>query len=398
MLPHEAEDVNQLDFNKAETLDELMRFYSSSGSNDRAVTNTLYGLNSTGVKSVVPQNQDMVGYVFFTRPLLNLTTYNIRNVRQMYNLLTTDENSIYRYVRCMLDPRLQRRELNEDFWKTLATGGFPGHKQFIDCPLVHTRCAFIPVLTNTITSLTGWPDKVITAFNTPEGLMREQWGIADSSTAIYNNFTLNATFENIANEPLTALFDTWIDYMANVFSNMMSPYIDMIVENEIDYNTRIYVLVMDSTRRYVKKIAATGASFPLNSPSGKYFDFNKGSVFSDTKEHNIQFNCYGAQYNDYITIKEFNYSCSLFDQPIQDMLNLEESQLMETRANRKSRQALFQQVTTGSNMYYKVPRGLLSFFSYAAIPLINFETTELEWWIKGTQQAFKDFQRVKLRR
>ena len=52
--------------------------------------------------------------------------------------------------------------------------------------------------------------------------------------------------------------------MSLVFEGKLVPYFDYMAENTIDYNTRIYRLVTDSTHMYVTKIAATGYAFPIS--------------------------------------------------------------------------------------------------------------------------------------
>ena len=106
--------------------------------------------------------------------------------------------------------------------------------------MVDENNGFIPILTNLITKCDGWPDTVIPTFTTKEGMRREQWGMADGSIDIYESWDMNTSFRNIRDEPLILLFDTWLKYMTYVYEDLMSPYMDFIAENEIDYNTRIY--------------------------------------------------------------------------------------------------------------------------------------------------------------
>jgi len=99
-------EVYSIDFNKVDTLDKFYALTQQTGSIDKAISNNLYGINHQGVKSIISENRDSYGYVFFTRPQLNMSTYNLRNLRHFYSLLTTDHATIQRYVRCTLDPRI----------------------------------------------------------------------------------------------------------------------------------------------------------------------------------------------------------------------------------------------------------------------------------------------------
>lgn len=334
------------DLNKIESLDEFYALTQSIGSIEKAIGNNLYGLNHQSTKGVVPENRDSYGYVFFTRPQLNLSTTNIRNIRKMYSLLTKDEMSIQRYVRCMLDPRLK--------FDNIST------------PLVDSQSPFIPVFTNNIKNLSGWPDEVVPTFTSKEGVRREQWAIVDGFMDIYDSFDIDCTFRNTKDEPIILMLETWLRYMSNVFEGMMSPYMDFITENEIDYNTRIYRVILDESKRYVKKIAATGASFPVNVPTGKVFDYSDSSKYADqNKDINVRFKCIGAMYNDDILVPEFNAVSAIFNGDIANMLNKKAHNMV------------------------KIPYELLSMFNNRGYPVINTDTLELEWWISKNSLTYK---------
>jgi hypothetical protein len=340
---------NNVDFSKIKSIDEFYALTQPHGSIDKSLGNALYGISHQGVKGVIPENRDGHGLVFFTRPQLNLSTTNIRNIRKMYSLLTTNPTSIQRYVRCMLDPYL------------------PFIKNPITTPLVDPELAFIPVLTNTIKNMSGWPDIVLPTFTSREGIRREQWTIGDGMIDIYDSYDIDCTFRNIKDEPIIMMMETWLMYIANVFEGKMSPYIDFITENEIDYNTRIYRIVLDESKLFVKKIAATGASYPINVPTGKIFDFSDAQVYNDqNRDINIRFKSVGAMYNDDILIREFNLTSAIFSKAVRDKL--------DGRANN----------------LVKIPIGLLDVFNNRGIPLINESTLELEWWINKNSLTYKN--------
>lgn len=348
--------TKEVDTKNIKSLDDFFTLTQNLGSSDKAVSNNLFGLSNDGVKGILPENRDSYGMVFFTRPQLNLSKNNIMNIRKMYSLLNNDPNSIHRYVRCMLDPRLAAFKIGD------GTGAL----DTAESTLVNNELPFISVLSNNIKSMSGWPDVALPTFTSKEGIRKEQWSIGDGAIEIYESFDIDCTFKNMKDEPITMLMDTWVNYIAQVFEGNISPYMDMIVENEIDYNTRIYRLVLDETKRYVKKIAATGASFPLNVPSGKMFDFTDENKYNDqTKEINIRFKCNGAMYNDDILIQEFNKTAGIFDPEIRNLIHGKEHNLE------------------------KIPESLLSVFKHRGTPLINKSTLELEWWINKNSLTYK---------
>lgn len=174
----------------------------------------------------------------------------------------------------------------------------------------------------------------------------------------FGTFDLQASFRNTAGDPITLLFNSWIRYAALVYEGVMMPYPDAIVENEIDYMTRIYRLVLDPGRQYVQKIASTIA-FPTSSALGAAMNFTSADPFNqdNAQQISIPFHCMGAEYQDPIIIREFNDIVGLFNQNMQD-------------ANR------------ASSGYVKLSKSELTLFNYYGYPHINPQTYELEWWVK----------------
>lgn len=423
---HTAKSISSIS-----TLDAYYRITQVLGSQQLALSNNLYGINHQGVKGVIPENRDSFGLVFFTRPMLNLKSDNLRNVRQFYSLLTNNKYSMHAYVRDMLDPRLHRykdgnsyggKEEEVDINKikqsltmkhadiiseanvkkasaykdnfenrTQSNQGnvadmditsaevrqyqnylkwMNQYKSYETSALVDPNMAFIPLLTNTIKSMSGWPDLTLPTFTSKEGLKRDQWSIADGYIDIYEAFDIDCTFRNIKDEPTVIMFETWLRYMAMVFEGMMSPYMDMIVENEIDYNTRIYRIVLDESKTFVKKIAACGAAFPMNVPNSRYFDYDDSNKYIDSaKDINIRFKCMGAMYNDDILVHEFNQTVGIFNADLRK----------------------FVQTGTGfPKDYEEIPYNLIHYFNHRGYPLIDKDTLQLRWYISTKSDVYQE--------
>jgi hypothetical protein len=337
---------------KVKSLDNFFAMYTSAGSVEKALFNTLHGINHEQTMTIIPKNKSTQGYTFFTRPQLNLTTENIRNIPEFYSLLTKDEYSVHRYVRNLLDPRL--------------------HYDGIKTTLVDPFNCFMPILTNTVATVSGWPDIVLPTYTTSSGIRREQWGMADGVTDIYESFDLDCTFSTLKDEPTTHLVKTWIKYASYVYEGMMSPYIDMIVENEIDYNTRIYRLIMDESKTYIKHMAATGASFPVNDPTGKIYDLNSKVHYTEqTAELNIRFKSFGAIYDQDILLVEFNRAQAIFNPDI-NIMHYNDTYGTKIQHNLE-----------------KIPPSLKHLFNNRGYPYINRDTLELEWYINRTDPIYK---------
>ncbi len=346
------------DLSKIESLDDFFAKTQYIGSLDKALSNNLYGINHQNVKPMVQDNKDSFGLAFFTKPQLNLSTVNIRNIRTMYSLLTSNEKSIQSYVRSILDPRLATDQ-----------------KHRIRSLLVDSEQAFIPILTNTIKNMSGWPDIVLPTFTSKQGVRGQQWSIGDGYTEILDAFDMDCTFRNVRDEPITMMMQIWTKYISSAFEGMMSPYMDFIAENEIDYNTRIYRLVLDESKRFVKKVAATGASFPVNDPTGRMFDFSDSQNYNDqNKDINIRFKCNGAMYNDDILIYEFNATTAIFNADMRKMMEIIASG----------------QKYPENGTMRQIPFELLPLFNNRGYPYINPETLELEWYIRASSVTYKN--------
>ena len=316
---------------------------TSVGSLTTAIGDSFYGINHRQTPTAIQINKDYFGLTFFTRPKLNLSSANLRTARIMSSLLSTNENSIQRVIRCLLDRSL--------------------HRQGINCTLIDNRQAFIPLLTNNLLSMSGWPDVSVPTNTSHEGMYKEAFSMVDGITVNYSTYDITANFRNTPGDPITALFLAWIHYSSFVYQGVMVPYPEMIIENEIDYQTRIYRLVLDSTKTKVTKIGACGASFPLSSPIGKSFDFESDKPINSSNDQiSIPFRCMGAIYQDDILINEFNRTTMVFNPGLTDSRRRGE--------------------------YKKIAIEELGIFNNKGYPRINPATYELEWWVTNEVYAY----------
>ncbi len=317
------------------------------------VTNSFFGLNHMQTPLPVPMNKDHYGMVFFTRPMLNLQSANLKNVRRYYPLLTNETMSVHRAVRCMLDPRLQLygNEVNVS-----------GDSMGLECPLIDPLNAFMPLLSNHIDSFSGVPDVVVPLYNSPEGQYREVHTMVDGTVINYSSYNITATFRNSRGDPITKIFDYWTHYMGHVFEGLLVPYTDMMIANLIDYQTRIYRLILDPSRKTVVGIWAPGVAIPIMVPGGTRFDFNSEKPYNDTNgKIQMQFQCNGSIVDDEILVWSFNRVVGAFNPS------------MRTETTREQ------------NMV-KIDREEMALFNCRAYPRIDPQTRELEWWV--TQEYY----------
>ncbi len=310
------------------------------GNLSTAISDTFYGLNHRQQPNSIPVNKDYHGLTFFTRPRLNLTRDNLRQVRQFVPMLTSNSVSIPRAIRALLD----------------TDSRIEGHTS----PLVDPHQAFIPILTNQLISISGWPDIVAPTYTSKPGVYKESFSIIDGVVQNYETYSLVANFRNIQGDPITALFLTWVLYASLVFQGVVVPYPDMVIENEIDYQTRIYRLVLDPSRRFVQKIGACGAAFPWSVPMGTAFNIEAEQPISRANEQiSITFQAIGAMYQDDILVDEFNRTVIMQNS---DMGGITDAERVR-------------------NGLKKIEHQLYGTFNHMGYPRINPNTYELEWWV-----------------
>lgn len=363
-------------------LDDFFRYTQPISSMNAALSNNLFGINSLNTKPILPLNRDHQGFTFFTRPQLCLSVPNLRNDRTFVSMLTSDTRNIHHYLRVMLDPRIAKNPTQLKYsvpWKDEDEE--EGELQ--ESPLVDISQAFLPPLTNNIISCTGWPDPVLPSYTSKANNRGGQWAIGDGITKIYNTFDLNCTFKNVKENPILLMMLYWTNYIANVVDGIFLPYPDYLASNVIDYNTRIYRIITDESKKYVKMIAACGAAYPNSPDLGKYFNFNDGNPYSDqTSEISVNFKCMGAMYNDPILIDEFNKTVCIFESKMSLIRNFKMGQGGSN----------FDNVLDQIGMF-KIPQSMMGFFNYRSIPFIDYATLELEWYVDTQFAEFEQYKK-----
>ena len=334
------------------TLDRVFSILHG-GSLKSSIANTLYGINHRQSAALVPHNRDHHGLTFFTRPQLNMLSDNIRNLRKLYSLLTTNEASMQRYVRCMLDPRL-----NNGF--NIAGRNVPA----LHCPVVDPKQAFIPILTNNLESCSGWPDIAVPTYTSTSGMYKEAYSQVAGIVENYEAWDLDCTFSNKRGDMIAYMMYIWEYYSSAVFQGTLVPYPDMLVENEIDYMTRIWRLTLDQNRKRVTKIACTGVAFPVSNPTGAFFDFQRDKPFDNQNmDISIRFKALGFNVFDPILLEEFNSCVGIFNPSMRD-------------ANR-------------ADDMIRIPDEYVTYFNNRGYPRIDPSTDNLEWWIDNDTFAIR---------
>lgn len=333
-------DLISLDLGNAAITDAIDTMFSSTsfGSVERAISESLFGINHRLTPTALPANKDSNGLTFFVRPMLNLSSDNLRMFRQLIALTSNNTESMARIVRAYLDPVEQLR--------------YPE----VSIPLVDNRSAFIPILTNTLMSFSGPPDIEAPTWTSPNGLYNESYTMVDGISRIFSAYDCTANFRNLKGDPITYLFLVWIHYMSGAFEGLLWPHTSTINDNCFDYQTRIYRLVLDETKTRVQKMMMTGAAIPTAVPIGGAFNFESDRPFNSSNDQiSIRFSCNGAVYMDEIIFKYFNDTVAFFNNDMHDRFR-----------NRKMT---------------RIPSEYLVLFNNRGYPRVDYDTYELEWYV-----------------
>lgn len=335
-------------------------------------TDNAWGINHRMVPMALQINKDCYGITFFTKPQLNLTDDNIRRDRKFSRLLTNNDKSIQRIVRCTLDPRLLFNGHQD------AEGQQTNDSQAtLSCPLVDRKQAFIPFFTNNLVSLSGFPDLRVPTYSAKEGPYKEAYGFADGPTDDYTEYDVTASFRSLQGDPISNMAFFWEHYQSKVHEGVMYAYGDFIISREIDYNTRIYRFVLDPSKRFIQRMGCSGASFPIALNNGSNMDYDITKPYNNSSEAiQIPFKCYGFLYEDDIIVRSFNDVVSYFNA---DMASDDMSMVSKPNEN-----------------MVKIPFEHLSIFNHRGYPWINPQTYELEWYVSSEYyeskiSSFKQF-------
>lgn len=340
---------SSLDENKFEinNIDDILSV-SGMGPLDSAITANFWGVRRSGQALPTPYPVENTGLTFFTKPRMNLSDTNIYGT--ILSLLSSDKpRSMPRAIRAFLDPYTGGTPI---LTATTAKGLKP---QVYKSDLVDPLNPFITILGNNVVSISGFPDSDVNTYSSPEGIMHEQWSMVDDIISLYGRYDLNVTFRNVYGDPIGTMVYLWLYYMSSVYLGDIDPYIDSIVDNEIDYQTRIYRFVLDSTRTKVVRMFCCGAAYPTAANTGANFNFNEGKPYIDESNlYSVSFACSGAVYYDPRIIKWFNTTVGNFNQNMRD-------------GEREKR-------------YMKIPYSKHTSMDSVGYPYVNPSNMDLEWW------------------
>lgn len=319
------------------TVDDIFRELGF-GSNKSRLTSLVWGFDHESIGTNLDLPRDEYGMVFFTKPRLNLSYDNLFMDRVLSPMASRNPLSVPRIVKAYLDP-------------VSAIVGKLGS------PIVDNNNPFISILSTACTSLSGWPDLYAKTYTSKPGLYGQTWSKPDGPAKFYEAFPITGTFNSGISDIVGEIFHKWVIYSLLVNDGTVQPYIDYIISNRMDFNTRIYVIVLDSQRRYVKRVTCCGAAYPQFTNTGMDGNYTRDSPFKEENQQiQIQFTAMGAFYRDMIAAYAFNRSVVDWMPAMHDKYR--KAQMVQLKPPYKRQM---------NNMGY---------------PRINPLNSELEWWVR----------------
>lgn len=313
-----------------------------------------YGFNHRQMPVAYDVNREHFGLTFFSRPDLALGGANCVRDRRMAMLMTKDRQNVQSFVRHTLDPDVTKEE-------------------GISCPLVDDLQPWIPLLTNTMISISGWPGLNASIGSTQPSRYGDVVNYYDGSIKeLHREFNLSVNFQQMQGKFSLTLLFYWL-YAAKLFqAGILMPKPIHFAECSKNYDLRIIRFVLDPFKRYIVDWTAAETAMIENIPIGEAYNSEVDTVFNTLQdEMTVSFRCTGYSPVDPRILKEFNDLTVKFNPRMADGLR---------NAN-----------------YTKVDYEFLTIVNGEGYPWVNIDTKELEWYV--TPERFKEllnrYQRIR---
>jgi len=270
-------------------MDGVFKKSGYSGTNNQIVS-CLRDIDRFQTNILAP-NYETSDITLMTRPILPLGSLSIRHDSFLSALDTKITNSTDFYIRCLLDGN----------WASDNAG------LTSKCPMYNPFSPWIPIVTNRITSISGFPDPILETKTTEGGYHQEDQTYVKGGTGLHRSVTLNLNFNDIQGGILIKLFQVWIEVMAQLRDGRMMSYLKYIDENKIPYSVSIYQFNLDPTKTYLTNWVKATTCFPVSVPLGAIMNKaeNQRHVTS-AGQFTIPFMCNYVAYNRLEHIAAFN--------------------------------------------------------------------------------------------
>ncbi len=224
----------------------------------------------------VMDNYLRTGFLFMTRPMLNLQFSNLQMNRTMNLLNTMNPKSIQFAIRSYLDTRFARL-----------------HPVLVaQCPFIDYRSPFMTIITNNVTDFSGGPSYQMNVETEEPGYFSESQSVAIGSDSFKRPFDIQLSVVDPIGGPIDAIMRFWTLYMELINTGEMIMYPDQVHERVLNYTVSFYRFIMDPSMTYIRKMAKYTGCFPVSHPGASVFDFSSKQTFVDTlRNYSLTFKC-----------------------------------------------------------------------------------------------------------
>lgn len=303
------------------------------------LVNIMRGIKILGQgPQMAPIADDTIGLSFITRPLLNLSDDNCSKHMRLATLFKPASGSAQEYVKGLLD----------------RTSGNNITSQAFD-----NKSAWMPILINLTKSSDGFPDIDLDMGTTGGGFRGEVHQYVDGVLDENGKYTLTQTYYNAKGGIVPFIFEIWLQYIYEVTTgdNNVEPYPEAVYQNYIDYDCRIYHLIMEKDNKSISHIFMSIQSIPVTFPAGAFAAIDNDSNNrrgQGQEEISIQYSSIGFRYDTWEVCDGFNGSTIYFNPDMANNVRATKNVLL-----RPSEWTTFQ---------------------YASYPWININAMIMEWW------------------
>lgn len=287
-------------FLSKETLNNLfdrVSVASGRGSVSQSFYDQISGLNMLNTPPTLPNVRERAGLTFWTRPNLNLSDSNLRAWPPFYDAIadvnaTPPMMSYLSVVRSLLDPR--------GCWSPIDGGNNRLS------PLIDNLSPFIPWLSNSLISMSGWPEILAGTFTSSEGNHHEAYTILDDTIKNYRVWDLSSSHRNPEGNLIGILLYMWVAAASLTFEGDMVPYPDSIRNRRRNYMSRIFRFATDDRMHRIEEWWSTIA-YPYMAPTAVNANFSIDSPFNtEAQQVSINWKCTACETYDPRVLVDFN--------------------------------------------------------------------------------------------
>lgn len=338
LTPPNAENIDQTTI--AEFLNYAFRENGGPGYTSPLV-NVLQGVRLIGPgNQLIPIPDDTIGLAWVTRPLLNLSDENVIKHPQLLPLYQPPQNSIQAYIKGLLDP----------VW---GRANSPS--------LLDPYSAWITPITNLLKVSAGFPDISLNMGKSSPGFRKEVYQFVDGILKHNGDFDMRQTYHNAKPNFLPYMFETWLHYIEGVTlgDEGMEPYYMAMDQNYIDYDCRIYHMILNKNMRNIEGMFCNAGCVPTTFPSGAFstIDRTQDTLRGQGQdEFEINFSSVGFRFGNMRLPDMFNRTTIFFN-----------PSMHPSQRGGRYRKLAFEE-------YYNLS------YRKGVYPWININTMELEFW------------------